>query len=177
MSIIYTFRYFTDLGGGPLVVTNTLAAFPTTVTNAETNSITLIDEPSGQIYGSQYNYAESLGTSTTTSSTFVEKLRLSTTDLPLANYVVSWYSEIHNEVDDKFSEFRVRIEQDDTTELGLLAINGRISNAPYEQWTPFTGFRRLENITGIHTFDIDFSISTEGTAAIRRTAIQLFRQS
>jgi hypothetical protein len=112
-------------------------------------------------------YAESEALSTTTATTYQQKLRLTTSALPAGTYYLSWYAEICNTNNDK--EMSARVEQDDTIELALCRNSSKIvSNDPFHT---FSGIKQV-SLNGVHTFDIDYLADSE-TAQIQRARLKI----
>lgn len=127
----------------------------------------------GGTFGSEYQFAESLAESTTTSSTPIQKLRMTTTSLPAGDYYVSWSADVGNTTSDR--EFNAQFEEDDTTMLSHLDIKVKEGAAGAGPEIPFSG-HAIRTLSGVHTFDIDFWAGT-ATAKITNARIVLWRVS
>lgn len=126
-----------------------------------------------QIFGSQYQSATSEGESSTTSATYVQKLRLTTASVPAGNYYIGWFFEHAMSGDDK--QFGYRLQVDDTTTFaeGILENKGQYSDS---QWRPKSGFYVATLTAATHTVDIDY-LAVSDTAYIRRARIVVWRVS
>lgn len=124
------------------------------------------------VFGSVFQFAESLGNTSTSSTTFVQKLRLTTSSLPAGNYIVNWSADAGCDDND---EFEARIEENDTTTLSSTI--GRDNTASLDFYRTFSG-HAIRTLSGVNTFDIDFRVvSGGGPAEIRNARITLWRVS
>lgn len=112
--------------------------------------------------------AQSGGQSTTTSTSWQQKLRLTTTDLPEGDYLCEWYCETKHSNATQSEFVECRIEINDAVEAGFIAW-------AFPVWDDFGGMTFAEGISGVQTFDIDYRVQGGGTAYIRRARI-LFRR-
>lgn len=102
------------------------------------------------IFGSQFQFAESLGTTTLNSTTYTQKLRLTTTNLPLGSYRVEWSADAGGNDND---EIEVRIQQNDATDLAENRMRDNTHGSPF--YNSFSG-HAIRTLSGVNTFDIDF---------------------
>ena len=112
------------------------------------------------VYGSNYTYAESLTVTTTNSTSFQEKLKLTTASLPVGTYRIGWSFQWNH--DNTGNDFLGRIQMDDTTTLGNYQIEpkdsaGTFSTTGTNQKFGLAGFAQVALTTGVHFFDIDFA--------------------
>lgn len=123
-------------------------------------------------FGDFTTSAESLGTSTTTSGTFIQKLRLTTPVVDAGDYRIGWnYTWSHSTTAD---DCVVQIEQDDTTQLYEMQAEPQDSNADQEY--PAGGFAQVTLTSAVHTFDMDFRTSNAGdTARIAQARFEFWR--
>ena len=127
--------------------------------------------PGTAVFGTQWNYNEDLDESSTSSSTWVQKVRLSVTDLPEGDYLIMFgmiaYASSTNVV------IGMRIEEDDTTVLCSTIIRPNTSDAE----VPCMQFARLESYSGDHTLDLEFNRTSigQGTAYVKQARIALYR--
>lgn len=139
------------------------------ITEPVTDEITVT-----KVFGTEYHYTESESTSSTTSGTYQEKVKLTTSSLPSGNYHIEWSAEIQTTDNDML----VRCQLDDTTLLNepkhSTGASGAEGTSTY--FTSVGGFRRLA-LNGVHTIDIDYNSDGGGTASIRRARITLWRVS
>jgi hypothetical protein len=124
------------------------------------------------IFGNQAIETSSEDTSTTTSTTYQQKLRLSISDIPEGKYRIGWFYEWSM----SSSNFRFfgRVQLDDSTDLSEIQI--RPSESSWEHWHSTSGFKYESLSSGNHTIDIDFkSTHFRKTAGIRRVRLEFWR--
>jgi len=125
------------------------------------------------LFGANDQYAESEGTSTTTSTTYQQKLRLTTPSIPAGDYRISYSYEVRNDAGDK--ERDVQVEVDDTTQIAEDRSSTNIV-ASGSGFLPTAGFKVLTLTAAVHNIDIDFrSTAAGGTAEIRRARLHIWR--
>lgn len=128
----------------------------------------------GGIYGSEFQQASSDTESSTTSLTFQQKLRMTTSSLPSGTYRVAWYYEWkHTNTSHDF--------------VGRVQINDIITIMEHQEESQDSGDSQYHNHSGFyyHTgsgslnVDIDYSRSNAagGTSYIRRVRIEIWRVS
>jgi len=123
-------------------------------------------------FGSEYNYAESLTESSTTSNSPVNKLTLSLTSLPSGTYRLNWsynWSGASTSVD-----FRAEIELDSTQ---IMYHSQEPKDSGTDQQIPASGFIPNLNLNGNHTVDLNFWEEGGSTAYIRDARLELWRIS
>ena len=123
------------------------------------------------IFASEYGYESSDGESATTSTSPIEKVSLSKTDLPSGDYHIEWGCEFLR-VYDKNSEFNARVQINDTTTIAE-AYDERLKDG----WFPISG---IYNGTLSGTVDIDLDYwDSDGTngVEIRRARLAIWRVS
>lgn len=133
------------------------------------NGLLWQDKP---VYGTEYQYAESLIESSTTSTSFQEKLKLTSTTVPAGDYMVGWSGEVRNTSDERGVNWRVQLN--DATDLA----EGRFDNPEDldDSYISFSGFAQVTLTEASHTIDIDWSRSSGGgNARIRNARLQLYR--
>jgi hypothetical protein len=122
-------------------------------------------DPSGGSF--QYTYAESESESTTSQTSYQQKLRLTTASLPAGNYHVGWSFEISVDSNNKTAGCRVQI--DDTTTIC------EFFQSPFSnEYSGISGFARVALTAGVHTIDIDYREIT-GITSIRRARLHIWR--
>jgi len=126
------------------------------------------------IFGSQFNAAESLGRSTTTSVVFQFKLNLNVT-VPAGDYIINWTAAIGN--NDEQVGVGFRVELDNTTEL--INVRPAVGRRIDDEWSHNPGGHAIVTLDGTHDFDIDFrfveNISSAGVAFIEDAYLALWR--
>lgn len=126
--------------------------------------------PAG-IFGAEYQSAESLGISSTTSTTYVEKLKLTTGTIAAGDYKIDWG---HDQSTDKASTpvgFRVHV--DDTT----LCAENNFTRPSLGEFAALSGFCVVTLTNATHTVDIDHKTdSGAGTGSnIQNARLVIFR--
>lgn len=123
------------------------------------------------VFGTERNEAESLGTSTTTSQTLQQKLRMTTEVLEGGQYMFGVSGAAGNESKSKTT--LVRLQLDDVTNLGEILL----SNSDQDNWFVTTGGTGVVTLSaGIHTLDVDFGCGSEvDVAQIRTVRLYIFR--
>lgn len=134
---------------------------------------------SGGVFGSEFQKEESLGESTTTvdltdaTGTYQTKLTLTTTSLPLGDYIINWSSDFGAQDDDKVAA-RVRHS---TTELSVVNHRMKRGNSFTRYFIPFCGHAVLTSIAGINTFTLEYAADGNGDAAMKNARLTLWRIS
>ena len=120
-------------------------------------------------FGSDYQFENDESESATTSTTFQNKLTLTTPSIPAGNYKITAHAEITNDSGDK-------------PVVVQIVLDGSLTNdffyAPKfeDEYLPFQSFASTALIAGVHDIDIDFAATSEGgTAKIRRARLEIFR--
>jgi len=121
-------------------------------------------------FGNELHDVESEALSTTTSTTFQQKLRMTTASLPLGKYILIYSMEYAVDTADA----EVQLEQNDTTQLGVNQTDGSLD----DKFLTFGDHKILDAISGIHTFDLDFKAMTGApTVSVQRARLTLWRLS
>ena len=128
--------------------------------------------PAG-IFGSEFHYIESIPQSSTTSTGWQEKLRLTTSSLPSGRYWCVFSAELRNSSDEAAAMARFQIN--DTSTVGENGIS--FGDDSPNQYGVFFGQEDLGTISGVNDFTIDWRQQSGGTAFIRRAKITLWRIS
>ena len=125
----------------------------------------------GGFFGSELQWVEDLTTSSTTSASWQQKLRLTTTDLPSGDYILLYSAVIEGSLAATY--VGVQLEQDDTTVLA----ESEVAPGPASALV-FAGHVVRSPLSGIHTFDIDWKkASGGGQAYISGARLTLWRIS
>lgn len=122
-----------------------------------------------------YNASETV--SSTTSTSYIEKVRLTISDAVAGSHVI-WYSaELRNSSTRRPAIMRVQV--DDTTIVceARTARNDGDNTIDDEEndWQTISGHVRLNLTSGAHTIDIDYKRTLTGTVFIRRARIFVMR--
>lgn len=123
-----------------------------------------------------YNASESV--SSTTSTSYIQKVRLSIANAAADNHVIFYSAELRNSSPTRPAVMRVQV--DDTTticEARTTRDDGDSSSDNEEDdWQLISGHVRMALTSGAHTVDIDYKRTRSGTVSIRRariTALQI----
>jgi hypothetical protein len=109
---------------------------------------------------------------TTSSTTAQQKLRLTVANMPVGRYRVAWSYE-WQQTGTISDSFLGRVQVDDTTTIAEQETEPQdISSS---QWTPAAGIAYLNLTSGSHNFDIDYWVTSGGTAGIRRARLEVWR--
>lgn len=115
--------------------------------------------------------------STTTSPTFQQKLRLTTSVLPVGDYVIAWYYEIKSS-NGGADNVITQVEVNDSIVLAEPFHGARCTNISPPQfiseYAGEGGFAVYPGASGTITIDIDYR-TTSGTAYIRRARLSIRR--
>lgn len=124
------------------------------------------------LFGSEFQEASSLGLSSTTSTTFQNKLTLVTPALPAGNYRIGWsYSWSYGSTGNDF-EARVTLNAVD-----IMNHAQEPKDAGTDQLHRHTGFE-YQAISGINTIELDYRTDSGGvTAWIQRARLEIWRVS
>lgn len=143
------------------------------------DGITWYPRPAGgPIFGTEFQYAESLPVSTTTSTSFQNKLTLTTTNLPFGTYRLEWsFGWNHNSSE---ADFEARL-QDNNFNVGEIHKQepkdaaGSFGSTGTSQRYYATRVRYLV-LSGVHTFDLDYRTdNSERASSIWEASISLWR--
>jgi len=114
----------------------------------------------------EYQYAESLGI-TSSSTNWIEKLKLTTTNLVGGFYRIAWSYEY--EVNDSMRRIQIKMEIDDS--INIFDITPELRD---DYFFPAAGFRRVNLASGIHEIDIDFR-SDNSHGSLRNVCLELWK--
>lgn len=106
--------------------------------------------------------------SSTTSKLWVQKLRLTTSNLVAGRYRIGYQLELQSSVTGRNSAARIQVD-----DIALLSDFVTDETG----YVPYTGFDFIDLTAGVHTVDIDFAAPVLGvyTAYIQRARIELWR--
>lgn len=122
------------------------------------------------VYGTQYQWAESRSLSSTSSTSYISKISLTTSDLPegLYNIKVS-YGWGQTNSNDYFDSIILL----DDNQLGERHyVRPDVSNSDY---LDFSSREFIQQLSGIHTIDLQYRQQSGNSAEIANATIQLFR--
>jgi len=156
----------TDAGVGSLYVN----------TDGTNTGWALVATGAVSVFGTEYTYGESLADSSTTSMTYIQKLKVTTASVPAGDYLVSWAYEWN--LNSTFNSFAARVHLDDTTVVAEQVTEPKDGAAT--QFIPSAGAAQVTLTAATHDIDIDFR--RDGgffppTATIRRARVALWRVS
>ena len=118
----------------------------------------------GNVFGTQAYYAEALAeTSTTSTTTFLNKVTLTTPTLPLGDYIIYW--QFIWRAANASRSLDVRIQR-----AAANVINWQPFTANIADRQLISGFRRITAISGVQTFTLDFKVSGTGTTVFMQQA-------
>jgi len=136
-----------------------------------------VDETSASVFGTEYNTNSSLGSSTTSSTTFQEKLSLVISPaIPAGDYFIGWNFEYQLNNDRSKCEFRIQI--DNTTKV--LATDPRSGQDDTDGYRHVGGYRSFSLTNATHTIDLDYrrlNSDNNGSVTIREAVLMLWRIS
>jgi hypothetical protein len=126
------------------------------------------------LFGGKFNYVIDEALSSTNSTSYQNKISLSTGDVPEGDYRIGWHFEWR--ISKQNGSFYYRIQLDNTTDIDTG------NNSPYNDvniWNPVTNFYYVETLSsGSHTFDLDWRSSAgNSTAYIRAARFEFWRVS
>lgn len=130
-----------------------------------------ITASSTSVYGTEFQENSSDGVSSTTSTTFQEKVSITTGSLPPGTYRIGWYFE--HTADNTITESEVQIELNNTTVLSLTTEEFQDA----VNWVGIGGFV-YQSLSGVNTIDMDHRTTNGGTGVdIRRARLEIWRVS
>jgi len=131
-------------------------------------------DPSSGIFGTQFQESASDSESSTTSTAWQQKLKMTTPSLPAGTYRIGWSYEWRYSLASQ--DFRGRVQVDDTTTVAEQRQEPKDPNS--NQSHPASGFGYVTLGAGSHEIDIDYCASSGGnTASIKRARLEIWRVS
>ncbi len=102
-------------------------------------------------------------------TTYQQKLRLTTADLPAGSYRIGYSMELTNSHRAGTSDFRVQVD-------GAMVLTEASSSAPAvaNRYSTYGGFAIVPLGAGVHDIDVDFKANASNTARIRRVRIEIY---
>ena len=133
--------------------------------------LSLLGEGAKLVFGDEYTYAEDRPAATTSSTTFVQRLRLTTPDVPIGSYRINT-SFLWN-LDSTSNDILVRIELNDTDTVWEMASEPKDSSSTQD--LAGMGHANVQ-LSGINTFDLDFAVESGATTArIKEARLEFWR--
>lgn len=135
-----------------------------------------ITEP---VFGTEFASNNSETTSTTTSTSYQQKVRLSVTGISAGTYRIGWYYEWNDASGEEWytgavSSMYARVQVDDTTTLA----EKRMGTNSADYWGMDSGHYIGSLTSGNHNIDIDYRAENASySAGIRRARIEFWRVS
>lgn len=149
------------VSGSPFEALNFIGA--TVSGNGTTADVTVLG-----VFGSEFQEISDDTTSSTTSSTYQQKLRLTTADLPVGKYRIGWQFSVFV---DATGDVTAKVILDDVTDLDRHSIDNST-----DDYNSNGGFSYHSSFSGVHTIDIVYKANS-GTALIRYARIEIWRIS
>lgn len=148
----------------------------TGLANAEGTATSLArsDHVHEHVRGSRQQDAASEGESSTSSTSYVQKVRLTTPSVPAGRYRVGWHYEWNyaSSANDALAQVQV----DDTTVI--MEMSQEPPDAGTDQWNNKAGFGYVDLTAGSHFVDLDYRAGNAlYSMAIRRARLELWRVS
>jgi len=123
------------------------------------------------LFGGYNKYAQSVAESSTNSTAYIEKVNLTTVDVPEGVYRIGWTWEWRHSKSN--TNFLARVQIDDTTNVYVFSSSPIVD---VNTWRLVTGFSHQTLTSGVHTIDIDYASSSAGsTSYIRNVEIEFWR--
>lgn len=122
-------------------------------------------------FGAFYQYEESLTTSSTSSTTFQNKLSLVTPTLPIGSYRINWTAILSHDTASRQSESQVTL---DASEIWLIKNEGARVLSEYAN----TAFHHVTfGSAATHTIDLNYrrSSGSSATVTIKEARIEIWR--
>jgi len=129
----------------------------------------------GSTFGSEYHYTEVLPEQQTTSITFIQAIRLTTSSVAAGDYFIGWSGECRVDNSSVGIDIRVRLD-DGGSPVDLLDTDGGALKGG--RYYPFSGFSENTLTAAVHTVDIDFaSQASSKNVRVRNLRLVLWRVS
>lgn len=123
-------------------------------------------------FGTEFNYVSSSSVSSSNSIAYVQKIRLTTDNIPQGTYRIGFYYIWS--LDSTNRNFSIRVQIDDS--LVIHEVTNSISQI--DQDSSHSGFVIIPLSSGVHTIDLDFKVANNNTVAtISNTRIEMWRIS
>ena len=158
--------------GDAITVYNFTGAGINNVTVDAAGKATIDVSAAAVTFGTEYTYIESEGVSATGSLEWQEKVQLTTSGIPAGDYRIGWAFEGSHDDEPEDAQFRIRL--DGTETINEFRLGGDDDDSGYH---PFAGFKRVTLTSGVHTFEIEFRETDDGTTKIKRARLEFWRVS
>ena len=136
-----------------------------------TNWVPATPSGGGSVFGSEFHTAESSGVSTTTSSSFVQKIKITTASLPAGDYRIEWYAEQNTHK--AFIETALRVQVDDTSTCTDYLEHYANADTYYGK----SGWHVMTLSAGVHEIDLDHRTDSGSGAgsSIKNARLSIWR--
>lgn len=121
------------------------------------------------VFGTQFQQNSADSVTTTTSSTYQQKVRITTPVIPAGTYRIGWSIELS--IDDENSDIQTRVEIDDTTTVAEQ--DGRVARRNLYYVRSSIAHVALTNAS--HTIDLDYNNQQGKTLSVRRGKLEIWR--
>ncbi len=161
----------TPVTGGPHSIQDFVGS-TVTVTNAGAGRAT-VTISSGSVFGTEQSYAEDVTDTLTQSTSYVDKVALTTGSLVGGDYDITWSTDWRHSGDTgSFGDMRVILDGTTTlAEVHYKPKDGLI-------WITFAGNKVRTLSAGVHTVDMQYSSTSSNKKTYSRNAsVKLFRLS
>lgn len=123
-----------------------------------------------RVFGSEFSIAISAALSFTTSDTWIEKVKLTLTDLPAGDYVLLWGCDLISGANGTPS---LRIQADDVLDL---FVQEDFALPEDLKWYPFSGHAAVTGWPGgSHVIDIDYHSNNPSQVGIQNARLTVWR--
>ena len=125
----------------------------------------------GGVFGGNFQQASNDAESSTTSSTFQQKLRMTTSSLPSGTYRIGY--SVEGRCNSTYVALALRVQINDTTTIGEALVESQdVSN-----YDDYSGFYYYTG-SGVLNIDFDYCSSSGGTTSFtRRARLEIWRVS
>ena len=123
------------------------------------------------VFGQNYQSAVSESSVSTTSTTFQNKVTLTTNSLPSGVYRIGWY--FMWQLSSVSTLYKARVMLNGATTLMNITIQPQSATTTLRH--PIAGFYNTGTISGIQTITIDYGVVTTGTAYIESARLEIWQ--
>jgi Fe-S cluster assembly iron-binding protein IscA len=158
-------------GSGTSAVSTYAAAAPTVGQVLVATSGTTATWQARRVFGDSWQSQVSEGSSSTTSTNFVNKVTMTTASLPSGTYRIGWYAEYNMNTTN--NDFQARVRLNNASDLMFFQLESKDSGG--DQYSSISGFDN-QSLSGINEVTLDYSTNNSGsTATIRRSRLEIWR--